>query len=521
MSTTTNTRGGGGKPFPLPPSAAGDRAMRALPAMLNRTDIRNGRWTVEDCRAVRGEPMTDLANRVMFAPREDTDMARCIRGHEMIHAKVSPAPEDFAAWISRGVASQTALIVAEELRVNYLAKKAGFPVDLHLADGSELVAGERMATEKDWAGCVAMAIATAGTVGHKQFLNGVRRANREWGKHLKTIATRAVKELKKADKGRYNTLASTERNDDGLAPIGFAVTEAIAEWVDRLASFPPPPESSSSSSSSGRAGMTTGEDGESNKDSREVQAGSEGEGEARRGGNPSLSRIVPTSDLTAIPQWAGLVVERLPMPRYSKGNIGKKRIATSMGRRPRRIHRMMTDPAMRVFDRTVRGNGGMVIIDGSGSMDLSIEQVADMTEAAGGCTVGIYSHRGWGGDEKPNFWVVADKGRMVENLNGADYGYGNGVDFPAIEWGVKNRPSSRVPVIWVTDGGVTGVRDSFSSRLAMQCIEYARRNNIIIVPDADSAVTALRRLSRGERVESDWPYYFREVYEEHMGVRLD
>lgn len=525
MSTTNaNQRGGASKPYPSAPTVSGGRAMRPIPSLLGRDDITNGRWTVEDCRAVRGEPRTDITNRVMFAPREDTPTARCIRGHEMIHAKVSPDGASMTQWVARGIASETALIVTEELRVNYLAKKAGYPVDEFLSDGSELVAGERMAKDGDWAGCVAMAIATAGTAGHKQFLNGVRRHNRDWGKHLKAIGTRAMKEMKKADRRAYGggtTLADTEAVEmDGgtsLAPRGFMFTEHLAEWVDRLASFPPT-EQREGQSGDGESGDSSSSD-ESRGGSRSGIRHGEMTGEARRGGNPSRINPVESGRSGRVPSWAELRVERLPLPKYSKGNIGRKRVATNIGRRPRRIHRMMTDPAMRVFDRTVRGNGGMVIIDGSGSMDLSVEQVWQMTEAAGGCTVAIYSDRGY--TEATNFWVVADRGRMVENLNGADYGYGNGVDFPAIEWGVKNRPSSRVPVIWVTDGGVCGKMDSFSDLLALQCLEYARRNNIIIVPDADEAVDTLRRLSRGETVRSQYPHLFREIYERHNGVRLE
>jgi len=526
MSTTNaSKRGGVSKPYPSSPSVSGDKAMRPIPSLLGRNDITNGRWTVEDCRAVRGEPRTDITNRVMFAPREDSDVARTIRGHEMLHAKVSPDAEQMNAWVARGVASETALIVCEELRVNYLAKKAGFPVDIHLSDGSELVAGERMAATGDWAGCVAFAIATAGTAGHKQFLNGVRRHNRDWGKHLKAIAAKAMKEMKKSDRRNYgggSLLASTNPVDgeSGLAPAGFAITERLGEWVDRLAAFPPQPEQSGKSDGESK-GDSTGSPSSDESRRRSGVGHTEGEvpSEARRGGNPS--QINPSEDgrYGRVPSWCELRMERLPMPKYSKGNIGRKRVATNIGRRPRRIHRVMTDPAMRVFDRTVRGNGGMVIIDGSGSMDLSIEQVWAMTEAAGGCTVGIYSDKGH--TEATNFWIVADKGRMVENLNGADYGYGNGVDFPAIEWGVKNRPNSRVPVIWVTDGGVCGRNDSFSDLLALQCLEYARRNNIIIVPDADAAVESLRRLSRGESVRSQYPYTFREIYERYNGVQPD
>jgi len=61
--------------------------------MLGRKDLAHERWTVEDCRAVRGEPRTDVTHRVMFAPSVDGEMERVVRAHEMMHAKVSPTTE--------------------------------------------------------------------------------------------------------------------------------------------------------------------------------------------------------------------------------------------------------------------------------------------------------------------------------------------------------------------------------------------------------------------------------------------
>jgi len=141
----------------------------------------------------------------MYAPTDDDEKARVFRAHEMMHAKVSPA-NDMDSWVARQIASAQSLILTEELRVNYLCSKAGFDMS-HLADGSELADGERMGATRDWAGCVAMAVATAGTGGNKLFLNGVRRHNREWGEILLKISKRAMKEMKKADKDR--NLAST------------------------------------------------------------------------------------------------------------------------------------------------------------------------------------------------------------------------------------------------------------------------------------------------------------------------
>jgi len=196
--------------------------------------------------------------------------------------------------------------------------------------------------------------------------------------------------------------------------------------------------------------------------------------------------------------------------------MGKKRIATNVGIRPRRMHRFMTDPAKRVFDKTVRGSGGMVIIDASGSMSFTTEQIAQIIENAQGATVMIYSDKGRN-NSSPNAWVVADKGRMVETVEYIDYGHGNGVDFPAIEWGVKNRQYRTTPLVWITDGGVCGKNDGFSELLAMQCMTYAKQHNYIVVPHIEEAIEQLRNLRMNGKAQSVYPWQFRKIWLEHMG----
>ena len=518
MSTARITPSGTGKPFPSAPRAEGGGSL-PLPAMLGRGDIRNGRWTTSECRPVRGEPMTDLANRVMLTPADDSDLSRCIRGHEMIHAKVSPTPEQMVEWIGREIASHTALIAAEELRVNFLAKKAGFPVDKHLADGSEQAHGEMCAKRGDWAAAVAMTIATAGTAGHKKFLTGVRRYNRDWGKELKAIATKALAEARRVYS--QGGLAHTGTYGGGeMAPYGFYFTERLAEWLDRLASFPPSEDRKGEGKSEGE-GAGAGGDGEPRDGEREIGGESHGDSPPDRKGEPRAKTVRIDRSGSRPVEWYPLVVKRLPMTRFSKGNLGKRRIATNIGRRPRRIHRLMTDPAKRVFDRTVRGTGGMVLIDGSGSMSLTIEQVAEMTAFAGGCTVAVYSHRTYGRSaDKPNLWVLADRGRMVENLDGADYGYGNGVDYPALAWAEANRTTKRVPIVWVCDGYVTGSGDRMSNLLILQCVEFVKRHNVLIAETPEDAIAMLRKLENGVHVPIRFPEIMRSTYREMCGVTL-
>lgn len=495
----------------------------AEPELLGRRDTAHGNWAVSECNPRRGEPMTNIVGREMKVPVQDSALARCIRAHELMHAKVSPA-ESYKKWIDRKIATDKAMTVVEELRVNLLCGKAGFDVKGDLADGGETADGERISATKDWHGAVMMNIATAGTASNKAFLNGVRRHNREWGVILADIAKRAVKEMEKAYK--TGTLASTDVDRrTGLAPLGFSHTERIAEWVDRLASIVPeePNEVANESASAG-----TGESSEEEAPKRgrgrpkkenpaggHSNRGDTGDGSAT--GNP-YKGITPDSyqGMGSIPQWGELRIERCPMPKQTKGNIGKKRTASNIGRAPRRIHRLLTDPEKRIFDKVSRGAGGVVIIDGSGSMSFTHDQIRKMVENAPGATVAVYTERS---QSEANMWIVADKGRMVSELPDK-FGHGNGVDFPAIEWAVKNRQSSRSPIIWVTDGGVCPSHGGYSDTMAMQCINFCMKNNIIVLPYVEEAVDALGKMKNGAKVKSKWPFQFKLTYRSKMGVEL-
>ncbi len=471
------------------------------PEMLGRKDAEHGQWQVEECMPRRGIPATSIVGRQMKVPTADTDMSRVIRAHEMMHAKVSPAG-DWEQWINRGIATESSLVVAEELRVNYLCKKAGFAVDEHLSDDGETADGERMANTNDWAGAVRMAIATAGTASNKKFLTGVRRHNRMWGTALLDISKRAVKEMDKAH--ATGRLASTDvHKPTGLSPIGFSYAERIAEWIDRLAGMDPPTEEEQEEQE------TSDESSMSTKGTERTEHSDKGTPATSKQKMERLKSVTPDRMNGNIPYWGELNIEKLVMPIRTKGNLGKVKRASNVGHSPRRMHRYMTDPERRIFDTKKKGMGGVVVLDCSGSMSLSHEEVRLMVEASPGATVLAYSDMDHCAG-KPNAWVLADKGRMVEDM--PNMGAGNGVDFPAIEWAVKHRQHSSAPVIWVTDGGVCGPNQGFSELLANQCTAYAKEKRIIVVPHAKEAIVALNHLRAGRPVRRQWPYMLRSAW---------
>lgn len=488
------------------------RQISVEPELLTREDRPTGRWQVDECRAERGEPQTDIINRRIKVPTYDDALAKCIRAHELMHAKVSPA-ENWGDWIDRKIASESAMVAVEELRVNTLCIKAGFPLKENLTSFGDMEIGERIVATNDWKSAVHFAVATAGTIANKQFLNGVRRHNRDWGAILLDISKRAFKQMNKI---HTPYLSSTLCHDNGLSPKGFAHTERIAQWVDFLTDKTPEElrkeqeeKSKNDNDRIKKAGGDTGSSLLKTHDNRGV-----GE-EPEQSGNP-FKGITPVDAEHFIPSWGKLIIERLPMPNHSKGNLGKKKIACNVGMRPRRMHRYMTDPQMRIFDRTVRGSGGVVILDASGSMSFSHEQLMAILENAPGATVAMYSDRHDNGGV--NCWIVADKGRLVNQLPQA--GSGNGVDFPAIEWGYRQKKMSSTPMIWVTDGGVCGPNQPFSDILAMQCLTYCKQKNIIIVPHAEEAINQLQNIRRGEKAKNIFPRQFNYVYQKITGTSL-
>lgn len=486
----------------------------AEPEWIGRKDAEHGEWSVEDCEPRRGIPATSITERKMLAPAHDTEQARVIRAHEMMHAKVSPAGE-WDAWQRRKIASVEAMVVCEELRVNFLCQQAGFDVKSHLTDGGEVADGERVAATRDWKAAVHMAIATAGTASNKAFLNGVRRHNREWGSVLADISKRAVKEMQKAH--RTGMLASTSVHERaGLAPYGFTFTEKIAEWVDRLAGTTPPDEKEEV-------------EGESESDENTPDDEGKREGEhSNKGVRPAtnaefrerLKKITPDRMDGRVPYWGELIIEKLPLSVMSKGNLGKKKSASNVGRSPRRLHRYMSDPQRRIFDNKRRGMGGVVCVDASGSMGLTHDHVRMILEASPGATVIAYSDKDNGGGA-PNAWILADRGRMVSEDNFPEMNAGNGVDFPALEWAVKHRQHSSAPVIWVTDGGVCGPSQGFSEILANQCTTLCLEKKVYAVETPDDAVKLLTGLSNGVKPHKrSWPYMLEAAWRNRNGVSI-
>ncbi len=497
---------------------------RPMPEVFSRQDIRNtGGWDVGNVRAVRGEPFITVSGRIMRVPLDDSQLARAIRAHEQIHVKVSP--QDLTPYIT-DVTGEGAVRAAEEARVNMIASMLGFPMK-SLVTGSEKFDGELLASNNSWPEAVYAVAASVHTGSLNPLIVGIRRSAPIWADTLRDIAKEIVafqkKQIKNIKKSVYGANLTSDsdalrnygstllnRNSDTI--IGMNFTIELAMLLESIASMPVPEQMEEEPEEA-----TADPDAESEEDENEDELGTE-EGEtkvsSKEGGlkddgkdkelkekaekidrkdiQKQAKKIMDNAiGRKGIGEWLPVRLKHVPLTITVPGSIGRKRVASNVGRNPRRMHRMLTDPDRRIFDKYVKASGGVVLIDVSGSMSLSKEEVRNMMEAAPGCTVIAYS-TGWDGD---NTYVLADKGKMCDKL--PRFRGGNGNDLPAIQYAVSRRTSKKAPVIWVTDGmvyrpGGGGTYDE------TECAKYAHRNQVHMEYSPKEAIEYLQGLQRGQ-----------------------
>ena len=419
----------------------------AMPEWLSRSDRSPRAWVVDRGPLQRGEAYTDLSRCLMRIPVGADEISRCVRAHEMMHAKVSPEslwrPDDM------GHLEDDTLVAAEEFRVNQLIKIVGFPVDRHLADGSEARSGERIGANGDWNQAVLMVAATSGTRACRHLFTGLRRTRPDWVDRLRSFDRRLKKAWLRLSAQETSPVASTL--PWGEATVGWRATLDIAELIHG-----------------------------------ELRAPVE---------DPHSSHIDSAPLLGARGSFARPIVADLPLTRHVGGRTHAVRSPSPMGRHPRHLDRLLTDPERRIFDRRTRCPGGVILVDQSGSMRLGDDDVWNMIRAAPGCTVIGYSHEARS-TSTPNIWILARNGRVVDRVprgNG-----GNGVDGPALRLAASLRQRNE-PLIWVCDGYVTDAFDDHWDQLTRECADLVKRHRIHMVPDVPAAIAALSRAARGIR----------------------
>ncbi len=198
--------------------------------------------------------------------------------------------------------------------------------------------------------------------------------------------------------------------------------------------------------------------------------------------------------------WCKPYLSKYPLELPHTGKLGRRLIATNEGKNPKNFHRLVTDPFRRIFVRKTRSLGGVVVFDCSGSMGLSTEQIKQVLRSSAGCSILCYSDHGSEEEDRKsgNMHLVARNGRQMRGL--PDFPGGNGVDLPALRYGYDHlRLNGRSPVIWVSDGRVTGSRGETSRDLRKQTMAYVDHRKIYWVETPEDAIHLLTKLQKGIR----------------------
>lgn len=187
-----------------------------------------------------------------------------------------------------------------------------------------------------------------------------------------------------------------------------------------------------------------------------------------------------------------LVVSKPDRTLGHSGRMGRSKKAEQIGRNLTRPHNYYGDNQRRVFTRYASGRGAVILLDLSGSMSLTSEQVDQMIEACHGSTIIGYS---MGYQDDPNCWVIAHNNtrmRGIPRVRG-----GNGVDVPAMLYADTYR-KNRAPLIWVSDGHATGVNDSMNDEVLEATAKTVQALQIHQVEDVEEAIRVMEKMRRGQ-----------------------
>lgn len=147
-----------------------------------------------------------------------------------------------------------------------------------------------------------------------------------------------------------------------------------------------------------------------------------------------------------------------------------KKLPSEMGMYFKNIHRDLTDKLVFNSNRIDSFKIGTLLIDYSGSMNLSIKEIDNILQNSPGSLISIYS-----GDINSNtgiLHIIAKNNRRLQNIS-KSLG-GNIVDYPALKWLIKQKP----PFYWLCDGGVTGKSDHYIKIIAEGCQEIKKKYKI-------------------------------------------
>lgn len=433
-------------------------------------------WQIEESKIAA----VDLENRRMIVPLDESERSRFLRAHEQGHIRWTPksagCPDDVP---------MSAYQSAEDNRINYLLRnKAGISPERPLVDSR---GHERFA--EDWAAgrisdleIASLLMASRGTPDHDALRGRLYDALTldEYGEMesgaLDSLCA-AVNRLAKKNAEHCRTRGNPQ----------YSETVEVARMMRDTFSADVSSADSPVMTSPGLETVERDLGGLSESDgtvSRALADAAEGAEYSDYAGSDTNS-------------WVPMEVVKQPLAESFPARMkGPKPRPTDEGSVFGHPHRILTDG--RVFRTKPRRKGtGTVLIDVSGSMSLSAEDVREIVGALPASTVAIYSggHHPGTDEEVGILRIIAAGGRRARPegmTNGPSMG-GNMCDGPALKWLAK----MPAPRIWICDGVVTGYGDMSAANLSREAGIIAKQAGIMRLPTMTEALEFVKRMGGG------------------------
>lgn len=407
--------------------------------------------------------VTDLHGHAMTLPPEDHTSARFVRLHELAHAKWTPRNVPPHAAAKKAKATITDVQTAEDLRIQSLLHLHGLlPPDLQHRSPTDLQRFAAAVAEHITSGDAhtALEVLTWSRIG-----SGVaifRRPRQFRPRHELAHLPELAEELEQIETHARDLIDQTGSVTHALA---LETATTLAHQIATEAVTFALPKRYSAKLPFQKVTVPLA------RKMRELL-------DAAKATFQQPNPCPPPNQTRGNGEWGELeTLPPLPLSTAHKPQAQpqRKRLAQLQGARLGSIRRLLTDG--RAFRRDIRKpqKGGTILIDASGSMDLSGDDIRAILDRAPAATVAMYSGRNAGFGTVS---VIAKSGRMATNREinrrRAEVGGGNIIDGPALRWLAKQTE----PRTWICDGAVTGKGDSRRLNLTLEANQLAKAGHI-------------------------------------------
>jgi len=430
-----------------------------------RKDTNPNQWRVNNGAPLFGFADADHLGGLVTAPMNTGTMSELLRGFALVKARYGLTAEELREIAMRQDVDEQAVNLAHLHYLQHVANEVKGTKSADWKDGS----GPFHADNVTHAPKNADAMRYALTHIHTAQSNAIGRALTERNAELGDAYKVAKKKLARYMKD-HHVRPTTEQSTWGRRNMTDHIAK-IAELIDEI------------------------------MDSETVTK--KGEGEPTETGNPYKPEPRESTDA----DWYPVIPAPVNLNRPHVGKIGTRRHATDTGKTIRNVQRVLTDPARRVFSRRTTSRSALVVLDMSGSMGYTTEALDEILEHCRGAVVVGYSA---GDDDDPNFYVLAKDGHRVAEIPAVCGGNGN--DGPAFTYAVKRyRKTPTTPVLWVSDGCVTGRGDYSTRKLARDMIARLTQAKAHQCYDMAEALEQISRLTRGQKITPHVSEYLQKM----------